>query len=262
MMRNFVALITFALLGLESVAQDTNAFPTNGSVGIGTLTPNSYFHGGNNKVLEISNLNTSVNSQSHVILSTGSTLDNSSVGTLSWVSKNSNAFPAIAYIGCLLDGDAVSNAAGKLVFATSTGNTIYSRMAINKDGNVGIGTLFPDSKLSVNGKIRAHEIKVETANWPDYVFAKEYQLLSLAEVEKHIKEKGHLPGVPSAVEVKANGIDLGEMNAKLLQKIEELTLHLIQNKKETDLFKNTIEELKKENQVFKTTIQEIILKLK
>jgi hypothetical protein len=98
-------------------------------------------------------------------------------------------------------------------------------------GNVGIGIAVPNEKLSVNGKIRAHEIKVETANWPDYVFAKDYQIPSLAETEKHIKEKGHLPGIPSAEEVKNNGIDLGDMNAKLLQKIEELTLLLIEEHK-------------------------------
>ena len=83
-------------------------------------------------------------------------------------------------------------------------------------------------KLSVNGKIRAHEIKVETGNWPDYVFAKDYQLPGLKETELHIKANGHLPGIPSAEEVKNNGIDLGDINARLLQKIEELTLHVIE----------------------------------
>jgi hypothetical protein len=104
----------------------------------------------------------------------------------------------------------------------------YHRMFIHPNGNVGIGTTDPTDKLSVNGKIRAKEIKVETANWPDYVFAKDYALPSLKETEKHIHENGHLPGIPSANEVKSNGVDLGEMNAKLLQKVEELTLHLIQ----------------------------------
>jgi hypothetical protein len=111
-------------------------------------------------------------------------------------------------------------------------------------GNVGIGTTTPKEKLSVNGKIRAKEIKVETTNWPDYVFAKSYPLPTLQETEKHIKEKGHLPGIPSAEEVKANGIDLGTMNAKLLQKIEELTLYLIEMKKESTQDKINIKELK------------------
>lgn len=103
-----------------------------------------------------------------------------------------------------------------------------------ENGNVGIGTKSPAEKLSVKGKIRAQEVKVETANWPDYVFAKDYQLPSLKETEQHIKDKGYLPGIPSAEEVKANGIDLGDMNARLLKKIEELTLYLIEIKKESE----------------------------
>ena len=103
---------------------------------------------------------------------------------------------------------------------------------LNISGDVNIGTSALNSKLAVNGNIRAKEIKVEAAPWPDYVFAKSYQLPTLQETEKHIKEKGHLPGIPSAAEVKINGIDLGEMNSKLLQKIEELTLHLINKDKE------------------------------
>ncbi|MCH5718190.1 hypothetical protein [Niabella hibiscisoli] len=103
-------------------------------------------------------------------------------------------------------------------------------------GNVGIDVAAPTEKLEVNGKIRAKEIKVEAnngTNWPDYVFTKEYQLPSLADVEKHIKEKGHLPEVPSAADVTKNGLELGNNQALLLKKIEELTLHLIQMEKET-----------------------------
>lgn len=104
-----------------------------------------------------------------------------------------------------------------------------------QNGNVGIGTMTAAEKLSVNGKIRSKEIKVEVGNWPDYVFAEEYDLPSLKEIERQIKEHGHLPGIASAAEVKADGIDLGEMNAKLLKKIEELTLYLIDVNRKVDL---------------------------
>ena len=115
----------------------------------------------------------------------------------------------------------------------------------NVDGSLGIGTTDPKGyMLAVNGKIRAQEIKVETANWPDYVFAKGYQLPSLEEMEKHIQEKGHLPGIPSAKEVKENGISLGEMNNKLLQKIEELTLHLIRQDREINSLKEIVQKYK------------------
>ncbi|WP_316810309.1 tail fiber protein [Pedobacter heparinus] len=131
----------------------------------------------------------------------------------------------------------------EIAFVThNNGHDSRERLRIDRFGNIGIGTTTPSDKLAVNGKIRAQEIKVETANWPDYVFAKDYKLPSLQQTENHIKEKGHLPGIPSATEVKANGIDLGEMNAKLLQKIEELTLHLIDMNKKIGLLNSTVGE--------------------
>ncbi|WP_257667170.1 hypothetical protein [Parapedobacter tibetensis] len=98
---------------------------------------------------------------------------------------------------------------------------------VNNLGNVGIGTITPADKLSVNGRIRAKEVKVETANWPDYVFHEDYALQSLPELEAYIKRHGRLPGIPSAQEAETEGIDLGEMNRKLLEKVEQLTLHTI-----------------------------------
>jgi len=103
--------------------------------------------------------------------------------------------------------------------------------------------------LAVGGKIISEEINVQLkANWPDYVFTPSYNLLSLEDVKQHIEEKGHLPNVPSATEVEENGIELGAMNAKLLEKIEELTLYVIGLKQEKDL---EIESLKSEIEILK-----------
>ncbi|MDF2859441.1 MAG: hypothetical protein K0Q87_5292, partial [Neobacillus sp.] len=107
------------------------------------------------------------------------------------------------------------------------------------DGSVGIGTETPREKLSVNGRIRAHEIKVETANWPDYVFKENYPLKSLDSLRAFIRENGHLPEVPTAASAEKEGVSLGEMNKILLKKIEELTLYLLEKDKE-------ISEIKKE----------------
>ncbi|QLE02016.1 DUF4200 domain-containing protein [Galbibacter sp. BG1] len=112
-------------------------------------------------------------------------------------------------------------------------------------GNVGLGTNTPGSwKLAVNGNIRAKEIKVETQGWSDFVFEKDYTLPTLEEVEKHIKEEGHLQDIPSAEEVKMDGFFLGEMDAKLLQKIEELMLYTIKQQKEIEALKAEITKLK------------------
>lgn len=111
-------------------------------------------------------------------------------------------------------------------------------------GRVGIGTTSPREALSVNGNIRAKEIKVEAINWPDYVFDPSYKKMSLEEVELFIKKYRHLPGIPSAAEINEKGHSLGEMNELLLKKIEELTLEMIETRK---LIKNQdlmIKELK------------------
>ncbi len=98
-------------------------------------------------------------------------------------------------------------------------------------GNVGIGTTNPQSKLAVNGTITTQEVVVTATGWSDYVFDQDNQLAPLTEVASFIEENHHLPGIPSAAEVAEKGVSVGEMQAKLLAKVEELTLHLIQDEK-------------------------------
>ncbi len=107
------------------------------------------------------------------------------------------------------------------------------KIMIKTNGDVGIGTTSPDSKLTVKGKIHAEEVKVDlSVPAPDYVFTKDYDLLTIEEIQEHIKEKGHLPNIPSATEMEKNGVALGVMNMKLLEKIEELTLYTIAQEKQ------------------------------
>lgn len=122
---------------------------------------------------------------------------------------------------------------------TSTGNIYHN------DYNVGIGTENPDEKLCVNGTIKAQRVKVTREDWSDFVFNDDYNLRPLDEVEKYIKANKHLPDIPGEKEVLENGFDLGDMNAKLLQKIEELTLYMIELKKDNDSLRKEISNLKK-----------------
>jgi hypothetical protein len=111
-------------------------------------------------------------------------------------------------------------------------------------GNVGIGTTTPGSyKLAVEGTIGARRIKVTQAAWADYVFDSSYQLTPLHLVEKYIRENKHLPDVPSAAEVKKDGVDLGDNQAVLLKKIEELTLYIIEQQKELKSLAQKVERL-------------------
>jgi len=106
------------------------------------------------------------------------------------------------------------------------------------NGNVGIGTNTPRQKLEVAGTIRAVEVKI-LAQTADFVFNDDYQLLPLEEVEQFIKENRHLPDIPSAAQMEEDEvIGLAEMNKLLLQKIEELTLYIIDMKKEINELKN------------------------
>ena len=126
---------------------------------------------------------------------------------------------------------------------------------LNDDGVVGINLTNPTDqlvtrntdgyKLNVNGGIRATRVKVQLENdWADYVFEDEYELMPLEKVEQFIQANGHLPNIPSAEVIEKEGIELGEMNTKFMEKIEELTLYMIELKKENEKLKEEVNRIK------------------
>lgn len=143
----------------------------------------------------------------------------------------------------------------KLAFAVAGVGGTYTnpvslsqtKMVIQSNGNVGIGTLTPEEKLSVNGVVKATEMKVTSAaaDWPDYVFDKNYQLKSAEELARQIKKEGHLPDMPSAETLQKEGIDVGNLLKLQQKKIEELTLYMIEQQKQLKQLTNLIEKVQK-----------------
>lgn len=136
---------------------------------------------------------------------------------------------------------------GAYVFEVDAPNILGGRFKIAANGNVGIGTSNPTFKLAVNGTIRAMEIRVETG-WADHVFGENFRLRPLSEVEQFVRENKHLPDVTPAAEIQADGLQVGKVMTEMMQKIEELTLYVIELKKDNDamrVYLNTLEKSKK-----------------
>ena len=121
---------------------------------------------------------------------------------------------------------------GNEIIARDNGSA--STLWLGRSGKVAIGTTSVPTgyKLAVDGKVVCEELRVElSGSWPDYVFRKDYDLFSLSELEKYIEKNQHLPGVPPAKEIEEGGVDMGEMTKILMEKVEELTLYLIEANK-------------------------------
>ncbi|MGX1929364.1 interleukin-like EMT inducer domain-containing protein [Flagellimonas sp. 2504JD4-2] len=162
-------------------------------------------------------------------------------------SRDSNAESAIIATWLIEDAFVGNNITNALV--SGDGEDIGAPLIVNHLGYVGIGTYAPDSKLTVKGNIHTEEVKVDlSVPGPDYVFKEDYDLKSLKEVQDYIKEHGHLPNIPSAQEMEVNGIQLGEMNMKLLEKIEELTLYTLSQEKQLKAQQSEINRLTKQEE--------------
>jgi len=198
----------------------------NGNVGIGTTSPNA--------ILEVYK---SAPNTSFEALRLNNDDPNSRSSTSVYMNLMSGGYER----GRILAGNPsdYSGQDGYLSFSTRYSNSIYERVRIDKEGNVGIGITSPTEKLSVNGNVRAKKIIVTQIAWSDYVFDANYKLRPLTEVASFIKNNKHLPDVPSAKDVEKKGISVGDNQALLLKKIEELTLYMIDlNKKNEQLQKS------------------------
>jgi len=128
-------------------------------------------------------------------------------------------------------------------FKNSSGSNIISYLS---SGNVGIGTTTPSEKLSVNGNIRSQKVIVTQSGWPDYVFSPFFKLKPLSQVGQFIDQYKHLPGMPSAKKIAEEGIDVGATETVIVRKIEELTLYMIEMKKEIAILRSENAQIKRQ----------------
>jgi hypothetical protein len=216
----------FRQYGQSNLYRDAMVINSAGDVGIGAATPLAKLH--------VDGLN-----GSEYFLQLGNTIKVKGDGVFTWGAASSQG---------LLSWDT-----GRAIVGAKEGQnlSLYAggaeMMNINTNGHVGIGVSNPDEKLTVKGKIHAQEVRIDLEGpikVPDYVFANDYKLKTLNEVETYIKANSHLPEIPSAKEMTQTGMLVSEMNLSLLKKIEELTLYAIEQNKKLMLLETQIKELK------------------
>jgi len=218
----------FGLHFYTSAGAERMRITSDGNVGIGTSTPSVK--------LQVNGDISSVGENQKIGFATTDNFTNST-GTIAHfgmsIFKDANGMPGVSHSG---------------YYGLNFYTTGVERMRIKENGYIGIGSINPDEKLTVKGKIHAEEVRVDLQVPADYVFEKyytgssklksDYVMPTLEEIEKFTKENNHLPNVPSAQEIKDKGLQLGEMNNILLQKIEELTLYIIEQNKRIENLEN------------------------
>ncbi|WP_422008181.1 hypothetical protein [Roseivirga pacifica] len=221
-------------------AQDLMTLAYTGYLGLGTTNPESLMHiysgdsGGSPH--DYSKLTIEGSSQTMISILTGS----NSTGYFGFADAEDN------YVG----GVQYNHADDFMSFRVN--NNSLGAMIIDSNERVGIGLQNPSEKLEVNGNtliqgnLESQKVKVtaQPGSVPDYVFAEEYGLLTIDQLAEYVKANSHLPNIPSAKEIETNGQDVGELQLKLLEKIEELTLYVIEQNKEILSLKRSNNELK------------------
>jgi hypothetical protein len=295
-MKKTLLTLVIALAGYCSYAQ-TNTFPGSGNVGIGTTSPITLFDvklTTNQHIQFLSNVNGGYFGASGIVCINDA---NSAYTPLGFYASNYYLGGGNVGIGTTSPGEKlqvngniyVVKGGGSTLFlansnyvsyVSSLENAGYSDLSLGaqnaecvrilgSNGNVGIGTTTPDAKLAVLGTIHAKEVKVDLGVLgPDYVFSNDYKLTNLNELKLYLENNHHLPEIPSAEQMAKDGINLSDMNVKLLKKVEELTLYLIKKDEQvSDQAKRIAEQNKKieqqqqVNQSLQAQINELAKKL-
>ena len=241
-----------------------NTFPATGNVGIGTITPayNLDISSASNTTLKIGSTVSSGYSdlifkgsinQWKISKSPQGSGNSSAPGTLG-ISYNTNIYGgdhpllSLTYTGSGWNSQFGSNSQtlfGGVNLAIE--GSLGARQIIISNSDTYLLTQGSTTLLGVNGRISAREVVVTlTSAFPDYVFKPEYKLSSLSEVESYIKQNSRLPEMPSAEQVKKDGIEVGHMTTVLVQKIEELTLHIIEMNKKIEKLEAVNQSMKKQ----------------
>lgn len=238
-------------VGSPVTFSDVMIIKQNGYVGIGTANPQALF-----QVNEVRPILMKNNGGNGVY---GSELGFNAILNTSIVP---NQFKKLGGTGQYGGAVIVTDYWGNIMFQMHDGNSesesvvnFSPQIIFSNNGNVGIGTTNPDYKLTVNGKIKAEEIQVVVDVPADYVFDHDYKLTPLEDLEKYVSEYKHLPGVPNAEQIRTDGWRVGEMNNKLLEKIEEITLYLIEMRKENNAIKIENTDLKNRLELLEKRIE-------